>query len=90
MIIVLSLMSLGIIIGWIFHSRKKFLKLTGYLTNWAIYLLLFLLGISVGANEKIIANFDKIGFQAISLTLFAVGGSILFSWAVYHIFFRKK
>lgn len=83
-------MSLGIIIGWIFHSRKKFLKLTGYLTNWAIYLLLFLLGISVGANEKIIANFDKIGFQAISLTLFAVGGSILFSWAVYHIFFRKK
>lgn len=83
-------MSLGIIIGWIFHSRKKFLKLTSYLTNWAIYLLLFLLGISVGANEKIIANFDKIGFQAISLTLFAVGGSILFSWAVYHIFFRKK
>lgn len=89
MIIVLGLMSLGIIIGWIFHSREKFLKLSGLLTNWSIYLLLFLLGLSVGANEKIVANFDKIGLLAISLTLFAVVGSILCAWLVYHLFFKK-
>jgi len=90
MIAVLGLMSLGIIIGWIFHSREKFIKLTGVLTNWSIYLLLFLLGLSVGANEKIVANFDKIGLLAISLTLFAVGGSILCAWLIYHLFFKNK
>jgi len=90
MIIVLGLMSIGILIGWIFHAREKFLKLVGYITNWSIFLLLFLLGISVGVNEKILNNFDKIGFQAISLTLFAVLGSILFAWLTYILFFRKK
>jgi len=90
MIIVLGLMSIGILIGWIFHTREKFLKLVGYITNWSIFLLLFLLGISVGVNEKILNNFDKIGFQAISLTLFAVLGSILFAWLTYILFFRKK
>jgi len=48
---------------------EKFIKLTGFLTNWSIYLLLFLLGLSVGANEKIIANFDKIDSKPIATTM---------------------
>jgi len=90
MITVLLLMSAGIIIGWIFHSKEKLLKAVGYLTNWAIYALLFMLGLSVGTNEKILNNFGKIGFQAITLTLFAVIGSILFAWLTYHLFFKKR
>ena len=83
-------MSFGIFIGWIFHAREKFLTLTGKLTNWAIYLLLFLLGLSVGTNDKILSNFDKIGWQAISLTVFAVIGSILMAWLTYNLFFKKR
>ena len=90
MITVLLLMTFGILIGWIYHSKDKFLKITGSLTNWAIYLLLFLLGLSVGTNEKILRNFDKIGFQAIALTIFAVFGSLIAAWATYHLFFKKR
>ena len=80
----------GIIIGWILHERKKFLKVTAELTNWAIFLLLFLLGLSVGTNDKILNNFDQIGFQAIAITIFAVVGSVLVSWLTYILFFKKN
>lgn len=89
MITVLALMSAGIFIGWLFHNKKKFLKINSELTNCAIYLLLFLLGVSVGTNEKILNNFDKIGLQAITITIFAVIGSILVSWLTYIIFFKN-
>ena len=90
MITVLAIMTVGILIGWLLHNKKQFLKVTSQLTNWAIYLLLFLLGLSVGTNEKILNNFDKIGLQSIVITLFAVAGSILFSWLTYILFFKKN
>ena len=65
MITVLILMTAGIILGWFLHKQEKILKISSELTNWAIYLLLFLLGLSVGTNEKILSNFDKIGYQSI-------------------------
>lgn len=89
MITVLLLMTSGMILGWVFHNRKKLIKITSELTNWAIYLLLFLLGLSVGTNEKILSNFNQIGFLAISITVFAVAGSILMSWLTYILFFKK-
>ncbi|MBI9055155.1 MAG: LysO family transporter [Bacteroidales bacterium] len=90
MITVLLLMTAGTVLGWFIHKRKKILKVSSELTNWAIYLLLFLLGVSVGTNEKILNNFSQIGWQAISITLFAVAGSILTSWLTYIIFFKKN
>ncbi len=89
MITVLVIMTTGILIGWLFHNQKKFLKTTDKLSNWAIYLLLFLLGLSVGTNEKILKNLDQIGIQAILITVFAVLGSVLVSWITYIIFFKK-
>ncbi|MFC2151334.1 LysO family transporter [Bacteroidota bacterium] len=90
MITVLSIMTAGILIGWLVHNKEKFLKIISQLTNWAIYLLLFLLGLSVGTNQEILNNFDKIGLQSIIITVFAVSGSILISWLTYIIFFKKN
>ena len=89
MLTVLILMTLGIGIGWFLHKQEKLLKLTDKLTNWAIYLLLLLLGLSVGINKKILQNFHQIGFQAILITVFAVAGSIIVSWLLYILVFKK-
>lgn len=89
MLTVLILMTIGIGIGWFLHKKEKLLKFTDKLTNWAIYLLLFLLGLSVGTNEKILQNFHQIGFQAIVITVFAVMGSIIVSWLLYILVFKK-
>jgi uncharacterized membrane protein YbjE (DUF340 family) len=90
MIPVLLLMALGIIVGWIFHHKTILLQWISKFTNWAIYLLLFLLGLAVGTNKEIIANFDKIGYLSIAITFFAVAGSILTAWITYHLFFKKN
>lgn len=90
MITVLILMTSGIVIGWFLHKKESILKILSELSNWAIYILLFLLGLSVGTNEKILNNFDQIGFLAILITVFAVAGSILVSWLTYILFFRKN
>jgi len=90
MIEVLLLMTAGIIIGTFVGKFPKFIKGVDKLTSWAIYLLLFLLGIGVGLNDKIINNLPTIGVQAIVLTLGAVLGSLVLALITYTLFFKQK
>lgn len=88
--IVLGIMVLGILIGVIFRKKSKIIKTAEYLSNWAIYILLFLLGISVGLNDEIILNFEKIGFQAALIAIASIVGSVFFGWLIYKFLFQPK
>ncbi len=90
MITVLLVMLFGILLGYAINRKPKLLKVNDKLTSWAIYLLLFLLGISVGLNKTIIQNLDKIGVQAIIITIGAISGSVLTLWALYHFVFQTE
>ncbi len=85
---VLLLMLAGILIGFAISRFPNAVKANDKLISWAIYVLLFLLGISVGLNKTIIQNLDKIGLQAVIITLGAIGGSVLSLWLVYRFFFQ--
>ena len=85
MLIVIGLMLSGIVIGFLF--RKRNLKFISPLITVAIWILLFLLGINVGGDPKIMDNLAAIGGDALWLTLGAVGGSVLCAWGVYRFFF---
>ncbi|BAX79100.1 LysO family transporter [Labilibaculum antarcticum] len=89
-IIVLAIMVLGIGIGLIIGNRAKIIKIVGVLTSFSIFLLLFLLGIGVGTNNKIINNLDSIGIQALVLSLGAILGSLICAYLTYNLFFKKK
>lgn len=89
MLLLLSVMFFGILLGYLLRKRK-IEKTVDILTTIAIYGLLFFIGISVGANETIINNFDKIGLNALILTIAAVVGTIFVSFFVYKWFFFKK
>ncbi|RLD63666.1 MAG: DUF340 domain-containing protein [Bacteroidetes bacterium] len=90
MIIVLSIMVAGIIIGAMLNDKKKIISIIDKLTNWAIYALLFLLGISVGLNKTIINNLDNIGVNALIITVGAVFGSIIMALITFKLFFKKQ
>lgn len=90
MIIVLLVMLSGTLIGFVLNRYPKVIKLTDKLTSWSIYLLLFLLGISVGLNKTIIQNLDKIGLQAVIITIGAISGSVFTLWIVYRFFFKSE
>ena len=54
-----------------------------------IFLLLFVLGLSIGSNSLIINNIGKFGWQAIVLATLSIIGSLLASFLVFHLFFKK-
>lgn len=58
------------------HKKETF-RFTEQLTNIVIYILVFLMGLRMGANEEVISNLGSIGLQAAGITVFVVGGSIL-------------
>ncbi|MBN1970323.1 MAG: LysO family transporter [Candidatus Delongbacteria bacterium] len=86
---VFSLIGLGIIVGFVFRKKELVFKLNEKFTMYSIYLLLFLLGVSVGMNEEIISNIDKIGLDVFVITLGAVLGSVIASWILFKTFFRN-
>ncbi len=90
MFTVLTLMAIGIIIGFTIQDKAKIVKAIDPMINIAIYALLFLLGISVGTNEIIISNLDTLGAQALLLTLGGVMGSVVLAFFTYKFFFKTK
>lgn len=90
MITVLLIMLAGILTGFAINRYPLAIKINDKLISWAIYLLLFLLGISVGLNKTIVQNLDKIGFQALIITVGAISGSVLALWIVYRVLFREQ
>ncbi len=88
--IVLVIMVVGIGLGVLLKKHPKIIKTAEYLTNWAIYLLLFLLGVSVGLNDDIIKNFENIGLQAALISVTSIIGSIFLGWFIYTFLFKNK
>lgn len=87
--IVLLLMTTGVVLGFVLDKFPKIIQAIEKSISWAIYLLLFLLGISVGTNEQIINNLDSIGWQALVITIGGVVGSVLLAWLLYVLVFNK-
>lgn len=90
MFTVIIIMFSGIIIGFLFNKNNIKVKYLENFTNIAIYILLFLLGISVGTNKTIIDNFDKIGISAFLITIATVLGSILLALFTYNLWFKNE
>jgi uncharacterized membrane protein YbjE (DUF340 family) len=85
---VLLFLLAGIVAGFFLRFRKGALPLAGRATNMSLYLLVFLLGVSVGADETVVRGLGRLGAQALVLSAGAVGGSVLVSWLVSRVFFR--
>ena len=89
MFIVIAIMFVGIAIVYILR-KWTFLEKIGQPISYTIFLLLFLLGISVGANEEIVDNLISLGGQALLIALAGTFGSILAAGIVYHYFFKER
>ncbi len=89
MFTVIILMSAGIFTGYLLRNKEFLARHIGIIITWLIYMLLFLLGISVGTNNDIISNLDEIGLDAMLITAGALSGSVIAAWITYRFFFRK-
>ena len=85
---IISIMFLGIGIGYLLRNLK-FLEKVEKSTSLTIFLLLFVLGLSIGSNSLIVNNLGKFGWQAIVLATLSILGSMLASFLVLRLFFKK-
>ena len=90
MFTVLIIMLMGILAGLLARNKPKLVRWNDRAVNLAIYLLLFLLGVSVGGNQQIMANLGSLGLKALALALGAVAGSVSLSCLVYKYFFEAR
>lgn len=90
MITVLVIMIVGMICGYLLKEKKKILQTTEKLTTAIIFVLLLILGISVGLNKKVISSIDTIGWQAAAITAGAILGSLIFALVTFKLFFTSK
>lgn len=83
-------MTAGIVVGYLLRSKKKLILASEKMTIWAIYLLLFLLGIAIGSDERIVQNLPTLGWEAFLLTIGGVAGSIILARLTFRFFFNHK
>lgn len=55
-----------------------------------IWLLLFLLGIEVGDNDKIINGLARLGVEAVVMSLAATLGSVVLAWGLWHMLYNRS
>ena len=81
-------MFLGIGIGYALRNWSIPQK-TEKTISLTIFLLLFILGVSIGSNSLIVNNLGKFGWQAIILSTSGVLGSLIAARLVLQLFFKK-
>ena len=82
LLLYLGVIVLGIVLG----SQKKVRKCKlGWLSKFQtiiLVLLIFALGVEIGADERVISSLGTIGVSALVITLMALAGSVAAVWLV--------
>ncbi len=78
---IIIVMAGGILLGRIFRRRN--LSYISKVINLLIWALLFLLGVEVGGNERIVNGIANLGAEALGISIAAVAGSILLAWGLW-------
>jgi uncharacterized membrane protein YbjE (DUF340 family) len=88
MFTVLLFLFLGLLLGFLLRRRLWWLQTADKVAGWAVYWLIFLLGVSVGLNQEVLANLGRLGGQALILSSGALLGSLLLCYLAARFFFR--
>lgn len=89
MLIVFIFLTAGVLIGWTIKNSTVLITVSEKLLDWAIYLLLFFLGLSTATSEKVMNNIGKLGVLVLVITAAALFGSIIAGIIIYKKFFRE-
>lgn len=85
---IIATMMTGISLGYLFRNQT-ILQKTEKTISLTIFLLLFIMGVTIGSNEELISNLGNFGWQAAVISFAATCGSVLSAWLVMKFFFHK-
>lgn len=78
----------GMLVGWLLRRHR--LMFLSRVVMFLIWVLLFLLGVEVGANPDIIRNIKSLGVEALALAFAGTLGSVLLAWGLWRYTERRK
>lgn len=90
MLAIIILFIIGFGVGLLIRRWLKTTKPVEYMVTIAIWLLLFILGASVGTNRVVMENLPTLGIWALVIAAGAVGGSIATVSLIQHYFFSQN
>lgn len=88
MLIVVMIMLCGIAVGYMLRNKNT--RIVSRIITVLIWLLLFLLGIEVGSNPRIVMGMQTLGIEALVLTIGGAIGTILCAWLLWIYVSRKE
>lgn len=77
------------LLGFLLRAKQRFVSGNEKLITYAIYLLLFMMGVSIGSNEQIMNSLSTLGIVALIVSIGAIIGSILTGFVVFKLFFKN-
>ena len=89
MFIVFGILITGVFVGLLL-SKVQIIQKLNHTIIYTIYLLLFMLGLSVGSNDQIMHNLSSLGVEALAISLAGCLGSALAAWFIYKYFFKAR
>ncbi len=90
MIEVLIIMSAGIFVGYLIRHRPRVIRVLDTLIIWSIFLLLFLLGLTIGRDPLIMSTLPSLGLTALVFSVAAMTGSIALALILWKLYFKKR
>lgn len=66
----------GVPVGYLLRTRKAVVRTTERSLVWLVRVLLFLLGLSLGGNDALMANLGSIGAQGAFISLCCLAGTL--------------
>ena len=88
MLIIVAIMLCGIAVGYFFRNKNT--RFVSHVITALIWLLLFLLGIEVGSNPRIVMGMQTLGIEALLLTIGGSIGTTLCAWLLWIYVSRKE
>ena len=88
MLIIVAIMLCGIAVGYLLRNWDT--RFISHVITAFIWLLLFLLGIEVGSNPRIVMGMQTLGIEALLLTIGGAVGTTLCAWLLWIYVSRKE
>ena len=77
LLLYIGMLALGVLVGSRKSVRSRKLPWLGRLQSVALIALIAILGVEIGADDKVISSLGEIGLSALVITVFALAGSLL-------------
>ena len=87
MFVVIVFIFMGILVGY--AVRKQHTEWLSKAITLLVWALLFLMGIEVGGNERIMQSLPTLGVEALAVAVFATMGSCVGAWLLWRFIGKK-